>query len=530
MSESRPRILVADPVAPEGIDLLRGAGHVDVRIGLKPEELLTVIGGYHALVVRSETKVTRPVIEAAPKLVVIGRAGVGVDNVDLEAATERGIIVVNAPMGNTIAAAEHTIALLLALARHIPQAAASMWAGEWRRKDFVGVELRGKTLGIVGLGKIGSEVARRAVGLEMRVIAHDPFVTTERARALGVESVDFDTLLAQSDVLTVHSPLTASTEDLIGAAEIARMKDGARLINVARGGIINEQAIAAGIASGKLGGAAIDVFTSEPPVDSPLAGNPKIILTPHLGASTAEAQERVAVDVAEQIVDCLAQRPVRYAVNAPMLPPETLKVVGPYLAVAETIGSIATQLVTGTLKTIEIDYYGEIAEHDVTPLRAAVIRGLLRPISEENVNIVNANVVAQGRGWRIDERSRSSHEVFVNMIEVRVTTTEEEVAVGGTVDRGQPNIVQLNGLDIDLVPEHNTYLLVCDNDDRPGMIGKVGTLLGKFDINVSSMQVGRRQRRGRALMLLAVDECPTDEQHRQIEAIEGIYNVRIARL
>lgn len=524
---ARPRILIADPIAPEGIEMLRAAGDVDVKTGQPADSLIEMIGNYDALVVRSETKVTRPILEAANKLVVVGRAGVGVDNIDLPAATERGVIVVNAPQGNTVAAAEHTVALLMALARHLPQADASMRAGKWDRKTYIGTEIRGKTLGIVGLGKIGSEVARRAVAMEMRVLAADPFVPAERAKALGVESVDFEQLIMLSDFITVHPPLTASTAGMIGAEQIARMKDGVRLINVARGGIINEAALAEAVKSGKVAGAAIDVFTAEPPGENPLLGDPRIIITPHLGASTTEAQERVALDVAEQIVEILAGKPARYAVNAPMLAPETLKVVGPYMAVAETIGSVATQLVTGKLTSIEIDYFGEIADYDVTPLKACVIRGLMKPISEENVNIVNASLVAQSRGWNIDERQRTSHEVFHNLIHVQVGTSETEVAVAGTVQHGTPHVVILNGLDVDLVPEPGTFLLACDNEDRPGMIGKLGTLLGRFDINIRSMQVGRRGRRARALMLISVDECPTDAQIAEVEAIDGIYNVRV---
>lgn len=525
----RPRILIADPVAPEGIEMLRAAGDVDVNTGLAADALIGIIGNYDALVVRSETKVTRPVIEAATRMQVIGRAGVGVDNIDLDAATERGVIVVNAPQGNTIAAAEHTLALLMALARHVPQSDASLRSGKWERKNYLGTEIRGKTLGIVGLGKIGAEVARRAVAMEMRVLAHDPFVPVERVRALGVESVDFEQLIMLSDFITVHPPLTASTRGMIGEAEMARMKDGVRLINVARGGIIDEAALAAAVASGKVAGAAIDVFTAEPPKDNPLIGDPRIIVTPHLGASTAEAQERVAVDVAEQIVEVLAGKPARYAVNAPMLAPETLKVIQPYMVAAELLGSVATQLVTGKLESIEIEYYGEIAEHDITPLRASVIRGLLRPISEENVNMVNANLVALSRGWNIEERKRTSHDTFLNLIHIKVGTSESEVTVGGTVEHGHPNIVIINELDMDLVPEPGTFLLACDNEDRPGMIGRVGTLLGGWDINIQSMQVGRRGRRGRALMAIAVDESPTPEQLDAIEAIDGIYNVRLVR-
>lgn len=530
MNIPRLRTLIADPVAPEGVELLRTVGDVDVKTGMPLPDLLACIGDYEALVVRSETRVTREVLAQAGRLMVIGRAGVGVDNIDLEAATERGIIVVNAPQGNTVAAAEHTIALLLALARHIPRADASTRRGEWKRKDFIGTEVRNKVLGVVGLGKIGSEVSRRAIGLEMRVLAYDPFVPEERARALGVESVEFDQLIAQADFITVHPPLTAATSGMLGPDQIARMKRGVRLINVARGGIIDELALAEAVSTGRVAGAAIDVFTSEPPGESPLLADPRIIVTPHLGASTAEAQERVAVDVAEQIVDIFMDRPARYAVNAPLLPPETLKVVGPYLAAAEVAGVIATQLVTGTLESIRIQYFGEIAEHDVTPLKAAVIRGLLRPISEENVNIVNAGLVAQSRGWRIEERLHPQHEVFLNLVRVALGTSDSEVSVDVTVEHGRPNVVSINGLDVDLEPQPGSFLLACDNEDRPGMIGRLGTLLGQYDINISSMQVGRRSRRDRALMLLAIDEPPSDDQLQAVAGIDGIYNVRLVRL
>ncbi len=528
--ERRPRILIADPVAPEGIELLRAIGDVDVKTGQAADALVATIENYDALVVRSETKVTRAIIEAGTRLQVIGRAGVGVDNIDLEAATERGVIVVNAPQGNTIAAAEHTIALLMALARHIPQADASMRGGKWDRKTYVGTEVRGKTLGVIGLGPIGSEVARRGLGLDMRVLAHDPYVSEERIRSLGAETADFEGLISTADFISVHVPMTVATKGMLGAEQFARMKDGVRVLNVARGGIIDEAALADAVKARKVAGAAIDVYTAEPVIeDNPLLGDPRIITTPHLGASTAEAQERVAVDVAEQIVDVLSGRPARYAVNAPMLAPETLKVVGPYMAVGELVGLVATQLVTGKLKSIELEYSGEIAEYDVTPLKASVIRGLLRPISEETVNIVNANLVAQARGWDIAERLSTSHEVFNNLINLKVITTDEEVTVGGTVEHGHAHIVLLNGLDIDLQPERGTSLLACDNEDRPGMIGRVGTLLGQFDINIQSMQVGRQGRRGRALMLSAVDDAPAPEQLEAIEAIDGIYNVRLVR-
>ena len=526
----RPRVLVADPVAQDGIDLLGRRADVDVRTGLAADTLIEIIPAYDALVVRSETKVTAPVIEAGRRLQVVGRAGVGVDNIDIPAATARGIVVVNAPTGNTISAAEHTVGLMLALARHIPQADASMRAGEWTRSKFVGVEVRGKTLGVIGLGQVGTEVARRARGLEMHVIAADPFVPEERARSLGVELVGFDELLARADFISVHTTLTQGTHGLIGAAEIARMKAGVRLVNTARGGIIDEAALAEAVRNGRVAGAAIDVFKQEPPADWTLAQTPGIVVTPHLGASTAEAQERVAVDVAEQILCVLSGEPAVYAVNAPLVAPETMTVVAPFLPVAEMCGSLATQLSEAQLRDIEIVYNGELALHDTGVLRAAVIRGLLRPISEEHVSVVNANIVAEHRGLRIVERKDPEEaEAAVNLITVRVRTAGEDTTVSGTAEHGMPHVVQVNDLRVDLSPSAG-YLLFCDNQDRPGMIGAVGMKMRDFDINISSMKVGRRQARGRALMVLELDEAPTAEQVRELEAIPDIFAARLVRL
>ncbi len=499
-----PRVLIADPIAQDGIDLLAQAAEVDVKTGLPPNELRAIIGEYDALVVRSETRVTADIIAAGTRLQVIGRAGVGVDNIDIPAATERGIVVVNAPTGNTISAAEHTIGLMLALARHIPQANASLHAGEWKRSKFVGVELRGKTLGVIGLGQVGSEVARRARGLEMRILGHDPFVPEERARALGVELVDLPVLLREADVITVHTTLNQGTRGLIGRDEIAMMKPTVRLINTARGGIIEEEALAEAVASGRVAGAAVDVFTKEPAVDNVVTRDPRIIVTPHLGASTAEAQERVAVDVARQIVAVLRGEPAPYAVNAPMVPPESMAALAPFSTVAELVGSLATQLSSGQLRAVEIVYNGELALHDTTILRASVIRGLLKPVSEGNITVVNANLVAEQRGLRIVERKDPEGDTAgMSLLTVRVATAAGDTSVTGTVEHGQPHLVALDGLRLDLSLSAG-YLLVCDNIDRPGMIGAVGTRMGGFDINISSMTVGRPGDRpgGRALMVL----------------------------
>ncbi len=526
----RPRVLVADPIAAEGVALLETGADVDVRTGLTPAELREAIGGYDALVVRSEAKVTAEVLAPADRLQIIARAGTGVDNVDLEAATARGVVVVNAPRGNTIAAAEHAFALLMALARHIPRADRSLRGGEWQRRAFMGAELRGRTLGLVGFGPIGSEMARRALAFEMRVVAHDPFVPEERMRALGAEPAALDWLYAESDFISVHTPLTASTRGMIAREQFAAMRDGVRLINAARGGIIDESDLLAAVRSGKVAGAALDVFSTEPPGELPLFGEERIIVTPHLAGSTAEAQERIATDIAEQVLDVLAGRPPRYPVNAPLVPPETLEIVGPYLAVAELLGTVATQLLRGHLTSIDLAFFGEIAEHDVTPLKAFAIRGLLRPISEQNVNLVNATNIAEARGWTIDERLRASHEAFHNLIELRVGSSAAEVTVSGTAHHSRPNIVRINDLDIDLMPEPGGFLLVCENEDRPGMIGKLGTLLGGLDINISAMRVGRRSPRGRALMVLILDDEPDAAALDLIASVEGIASVRLVRL
>lgn len=524
------RVLVADPIAQDGIDILSAAAQVDIRTGLSADDLRAIIGDYDALVVRSETKVTADIIAAGARLQVIGRAGVGVDNIDIPAATQRGVVVVNAPTGNTVSAAEHTIGLMLALARHIPQANVSLKAGEWKRSRFIGVEVRGKTLGVIGLGQVGSEVARRARGLEMHLLGHDPFLPEERARALGVELVDLPRLLRESDFITVHTTLTPGTRGLIGRDEIALMKPTARVINTARGGIVDEEALAEAVASGRIAGAAVDVFTKEPAVGNVLTTVEGIIVTPHLGASTTEAQERVAVDVAEQILAVLRGEPAAYAVNAPMVAPETMTVVAPFVQVAELVGSLATQLSEGQLRAVEIEYNGELALHDTTLLRASVIRGLLKPVVEGNITVVNAGMVAEQRGLRLVERKDpEGQDGGTSLLTVRVRTTVGETTVSGGVEHGRPHIVELNGLRVDFTPSAG-YLLLCDNTDRPGMIGAVGTKMGQFDINISSMKVGRREPRGRALMVLELDEEPTAEQVKEIAAIPGIDSARLVRL
>jgi len=524
------KVLVTDPIAQDGIDALVPHAEVDVRLGLPHDELVAAIGEYDALVVRSETKVTAEVIEAGRKLQVIGRAGVGVDNIDLQAATHRGIIVVNAPLGNTISAAEHTIGLMLALARHIPAAAASLRQGRWERKRFLGIEVRGKSMGVVGLGQVGSEVARRARGLEMRVLAYDPFVSEERATVLGVEMVSFEDLLRRADFISLHTTLTADTRHLIGEEQLRLVKPSVRIINTARGSLIDEGALSRAIEEGRVAGAAIDVFSEEPPpADSVLLKNDRILATPHLGASTAEAQERVAVDVAEQIISVLRGEPARYAVNAPLIPAETMSVIAPYLDVAAKTASLGTQLCEGQLERVEIEYLGEIANFDVTPLKAAVIRGLLSPVSEENVTVVNANLVAERRGLRITERKGPYEGIYANLINVRLTTTAGATTVAGTMAHDGPHVVLLNEFSVD-IPPGDGYLLICENEDRPGIIGSIGSYLGQHEVNISFMRLGRKEVRGRALMVLGLDDSVTPAQLEEIQHLPHIFSARLARI
>jgi len=528
--ESTMKILVCDPIAEDGVEILQKAGiQVDIKTGLKPEELKKAVNGYDALVVRSETKITRDILEAASHLQVVGRAGVGVDNIDVAFATEKGVVVVNAPTGNTTSAAEHAIALMMALARRIPAADASLKSGKWERGKFLGMEVRNKTLGIVGLGQVGSEVARRARGLEMRVVAVDPFVPEDRAKMLGVDIVSMDTLLAESDFITVHTTLTEGTKKLIGPEEIAKTKPTVRFINTARGGIIDEDALVEAIKSGRIAGAAIDVFEQEPITDHPLFALDGVIVTPHLGASTAEAQERVAVDVALQVVAVLNGEPARWAVNAPMIDPETYQYLAPYVPVAQKIGALAVQLHKGQMNDVEIDYAGDIAHHDVTPLRAAVISGLLAGISVEHVNVVNVDLIAERRGMQLKQVHSPSHEIYSNLVTVRLRGSEGRTEIAGTIAPDGPHIVSIDEVWVD-VPPSEGYLLLCENRDRPGMVGAVGTLMGEFGVNISYMNVGRHEKSGNALMALALDDTITPEQIARVREISGIIGVRLARL
>ena len=528
--ENTMKILICDPIAEDGLAIFRDAGlDVEVKTGMKPEELKKTVNGFDALVVRSETKITQEVLDATSHLQVVGRAGVGVDNIDVAAATEKGVVVVNAPTGNTSSAAEHAIALMLALARRIPEANASLKSGKWERSKFLGLEVRDKTLGIIGLGQVGSEVARRARGLEMNVLAYDPFVPEDRARNLGVDLATMDELLAKSDFVTVHTTLSEGTRSLIGADEMAKMKPTARIINTARGGIVNEEALAEAIEAGKIAGAAIDVFETEPVTEHPLFGLDSVVVTPHLGASTAEAQERVAMDVAHQIVAVLNGEPARWAVNAPLIDPETYQYLAPYVPVAQKIGLLAVQLHKGQLNQVEIDYAGDITQHDLTPLKAAVIGGILSNVSEEHVNVVNVDLIAERRGMQLTQVHSPTHEIYANLITVRLKSAEGETEVAGTVAHDGPHIVSIEDYWVD-VPPSEGYLLLCDNRDRPGMIGAVGTLMGEFGVNISFMNVDRDEKTGEALMVICLDDALTEEQTERVRQVEGIIDVRQARI
>jgi len=523
------KVLVADPVAQEGIDILSEYAEVDVKTGLKPAEIKSIISDYEALIVRSQTQVTAEIIEAGKKLRVIARAGVGVDNIDVEAATQRGIIVVNAPTGNTVSAAEHTIALMLALARHIPRANAMLKSGVWRRADFMGTEIRDKTLGIIGLGNVGSEVARRARGLEMRLIAYDPFVSVDRAHNLQVEPVSLEKLLKESDFISLHVPLTAQTKGLIGAKELAMVKPTVRLINTARGGLIDEEALLKAIKENRVAGAAIDVFATEPMTKSILFESDNIIVTPHLGASTTEAQAMAATDVAKQIVDVFKGQPARYAVNAPFISAETLPVLAPFIKVAATVGRLVSQLADGQMKTISIKYNGDIANYDTTALKAIILGGLLEGISEERVNLVNANIVAARRGLTIVEQKEISCENYASLVTVEATTSTGATTVAGTVLREEPHIVRVNNYWLDIVPTGG-YFLFSDHRDCPGLIGAVGKITGDADINISSMHLSRLKPRGQALMILALDEPLAEEQRQQILALPDVHTAKLVKL
>ncbi|MFL5778430.1 MAG: phosphoglycerate dehydrogenase [Chloroflexota bacterium] len=522
------RILVAETIAPEGVELLRAHHEVDERIGLERDDVCQILPEYDALVVRSQVQVDAELIAAGSRLVVIGRAGVGVDNVDLDAATRAGITVVNAPTGNTIAAAEHTLALLYGLARRIAAADASVRRGEWNRSAFTGLELRGRTLGIIGLGKIGQAIAARARAMEMTVLAVDPYVTNEQAANHGVELVELDALLERSDVVSVHVPLTRSTRRLIGKSALAKMKPTALLLNVARGGIVDEEAVATALRDGRLAGAAIDVFEQEPPAGSPLLDAPNTLLTPHLGASTAEAQVLVAEEIAGQVLDVLDGRSARYAVNAPLLTPETARAIAPYLPLAEVLGRFFAQFARGGIRTITLEIAGELAEYDGSPLTAAVLRGLLETTTTERVNLVNAAALARSRGITVVERKTPDAGAFAAQLTVSGEARGASTTVAGTVAAGEPRLTRLNDYRLDMAPAE--VMLITRHMDRPGTVGRIGLMLGEADVNISAMHLARSRPREDALMILALDDDVPDgvaTAIREQSAVVDLWTIRL---
>lgn len=523
------RVLVADSIASEGVEILRKGADVDVITGQSREDLIARIPEYDALVVRSATRVTADVIAAAERLKVIARAGVGVDNIAVDAATQRGIIVVNSPEGNTMAAAEQTIALLFALARNTPQAYRSVKAGKWERSRFMGVELYNKVLGVVGLGKIGRHVAQRARGLEMRVMVSDPYVTTEHAQRLGVELVELPELFASADFITVHVPLTKDTRHLISEAQIAQMKPGVRLINCARGGIIDEAALIKAIQSGKVAGAAVDVYEQEPPTaENPLLQFDQVITTPHLGASTREAQVNVAVDVSEQVIDILHGRPARSAVNMPTISSEVLGRLEPFQRLAEKMGSLQAQIAEGRISGVEITYSGDLADYETSPLTRALLKGLLEPVVS-GVNYVSAPFIAENRGIRVTEIRSAAPEDYTSLLTVTVRTEKKQTAVSGALfGKHDVRIVSMDGYRIDVEPEG--HILVMLHRDHPGVIGQVGTLLGRHNINIGGMNVGRESVRGNAMMALKVDDQVPAELLQEIGRMDGISSVTMVEL
>ncbi len=519
------RVLVSDPLASQGIELMKEKGIVvDIKTGLSEGELIKIIGGYDALLVRSQTKVTRRIIEAS-KLRIIGRAGVGVDNIDLKAATEKGIVVVNAPEGNTIAAAEHTMAMMLALARNIPQADRLLRQGKWERKKLKGVELRNKVLGILGLGKIGSEVVKRASAMGMRALAYDPFVSSKKAEQMGVELCSFEKVLKEADFLTIHLPLTEETRHLIGKEQLELMKEQARIINVARGGIIEEKALYEALKAGKIAGAAIDVWENEPLKESPLLELDCIVATPHLGASTEEAQVSVAVDVAKEVIRLMEGEAVKNPVNLPVIKPEERKFIEPFLGLAEKLGLFISQLVEGGVNKVEIRYNGDFTKADVTPLTVNFLKGFLINISHDSVNFVNAPLLAKNRGIEVYESKSGEMKDYTNLIEARVKSETGEVSVSGTLlQTGELRIVNLNGYSIDAAPEG--HILIIPHIDKPRIIGPVGNVIGEEDVNIAAMQVGRKTIGGRAVMFLNIDSSLSQATMRKIKDIDGVFDVK----
>ncbi|RBP16427.1 D-3-phosphoglycerate dehydrogenase [Roseiarcus fermentans] len=516
-----PRVLISDKLSPAAVAIFKERGvEVDVKPGLDKDELAKIIGDYDGLAIRSNTKVTAKLLEQATKLKVVGRAGIGVDNVDIPAATARGVIVMNTPFGNSITTAEHAIALMFALARQLPAADLSTQAGKWEKNRFMGVELTGKTLGVIGCGNIGSIAATRGVGLKMRVIAYDPFLSLERAAEIGVEKVELDDLLARADFITLHTPLTAQTKNILSAENLAKTKKGVRIINCARGGLVDEAALRAALDSGQVAGAAFDVFVEEPAKANPLFGHPNFIATPHLGASTSEAQENVALQVAEQMSDYLIRGAISNAVNFPSITAEEAPKLRPFIALAEGLGSFAGQLTHAPIEKVAIAYDGAVADLKIKALTSAAIAGVLRP-SLQDVNVVSAPAVAASRGIVIEEVTRAAQGDYESFITLTVTTKEQTRSIGGTVFHdGKPRILSIKGIKIDA--EFTPSMIYVTNEDKPGFIGRFASLLGDAGVNIATFALGRDEQGGSAIALVAVDGPVPSAVLEEVGKLKGV--------
>jgi len=524
------KVLITDSLSDDGIEILRAAGHeVLDRKGIKGGDLLAAVADCDALIVRSGTKVTADVLRAGKKLTVVARAGVGVDNVDLDAATRQGVIVMNAPEGNTISTAELTMAMMLALSRNIPQAQMSLVNGGWDRKSFRGTELCGKTLGIIGLGRIGRAVARRAAGFGMNVIGYDPFAADGALGSLEIEMLSFDEVIRTADYITVHTPLNDETRGMIGAEEIAQMKDGVRLINCARGGIIDEAALRDALESGKVAGCALDVYAAEPPRDNPLIGMRNVVCTPHLGALTDEAQQNVAEQVARQVCDVLAGRAARHAVNMPMLEPDALAAILPYAELAERLGKATVQLWDKPIKEVRVTYRGEFTANPLELVTASLLKGMLSVLMEGPINTVNAPLIARERGVRVSEVTSGQSLDFANLISAEVIDTGGSFSISGAFfGKKDPRIVRINEYHVDVVPEG--YIIVCTNKDEPGVISYVSTILAEHKTNIANMTVGRDVRGGTAVTVINIDGAVSQEVTTAIKASPIIFDAKLIHL
>ncbi|RAU20462.1 phosphoglycerate dehydrogenase [Paramagnetospirillum kuznetsovii] len=520
-----PKVLISDKLSPAAVQIFKDRGiETDVKVGLAPDELKAIIGNYDGLAIRSNTKVTAEILAAAANLKVVGRAGIGVDNVDVPAATARGIVVMNTPFGNSITTAEHAIAMMFALARDIPQADASTHAGKWEKSKFMGVELTGKVLGIVGCGNIGAIVADRAQGLRMRVIAYDPFLSHERAKELNVEKVELDELFPRADFITLHTPLTDATRNIIDAKSMAKMKKGVRIINCARGGLVVEEDLKAAIESGHVAGAALDVFKAEPAKENILFGNEKVVCTPHLGASTSEAQENVALQVAEQMADYLLTGAVTNALNIPSVSAEDAPKLRPYMTLANQLGSFAGQLTETGIKEVKIEYLGHVASLNTKPLTAVVLEGLLKPMNEA-VNMVNAPVVAKERNIKVSEVKSESEGDYHTLVRLTVTTDQRERSVAGTLFGGdKARVVDIKGISIEA--ELGPNMLYVTNQDKPGFIGALGTLLGQNGVNIATFHLGRSVSGGDAILLTQVDQPVGSELLEKVRALPQVVQAK----